>query len=63
MGETLSRPLWPFKIGSYRAMSLIRVRRDRKKDWIDARKGLKTRALVFLLILAGAAIWYLTTAY
>jgi len=44
-------------------MSLIRVRRDRKKDWIDVRKVFKTRALIFLLILAGAAIWYLTAAY
>jgi hypothetical protein len=44
-------------------MSLIRVRRDRKKDWIDVRRGFKTRALVFLLVLVGAAIWYLTAAF
>jgi hypothetical protein len=44
-------------------MSLIRVRRERKKDWIDVRKGFKTRGLVVLLFLAGAVIWYLTVAF
>ena len=32
-------------------MSLIRVRRNRKKEWIDFKKGHSTRALTFLLIL------------
>lgn len=44
-------------------MSLIRVRRNRKKDWIDARKGRSTRLLIFLLILVLAAIWYLGTRF
>ncbi len=42
-------------------MSLIRVRRDRKKDWIDAKKARSTRKLVFLLILVLVLIWYLNT--
>ena len=44
-------------------MSLIRVRRDRKKDHIDVRKGRSTRALVFLLVLCAIAFWYLTVRY
>ncbi len=44
-------------------MSLIRVRRDRKKDWIDVRKGRSTRALVFLLILVGTALWFLGSRF
>lgn len=40
-------------------MSLIRVRRERKKDWIDVKKGWSTKALVFLLILLAAAAWVL----
>jgi hypothetical protein len=39
-------------------MSLIRVRRNRKKNWIDVRKGLPLRALVFLLALCVVAFWY-----
>jgi hypothetical protein len=44
-------------------MSLIRVRRDRKKDWVDIRKGRPLRALVLLLLIVGAAIWFLSTRY
>lgn len=44
-------------------MSLIRVRRERKRDGVDARKGRSTRALVFLLILVGFAIWFLSTRF
>ena len=40
-------------------MSLIRVRRRRKKTWIDARKGLPAGRLVALLVLVVALIWYL----
>lgn len=40
-------------------MSLIRVRRKRKKEWIDHQKGRSPRALVLLLILVGIIIWYL----
>ena len=44
-------------------MSLIRVRRDRKKDWIDAKKAKSTRRLVFFLALVLFAIWYLGTGF
>jgi len=44
-------------------MSLIRVRRNRKKDGVDVRRGRSVRALVFLLILVGFAIWYLSTEF
>jgi hypothetical protein len=44
-------------------MSLIRVRRNRKKAWIDVRKGKSPRMLIFLLILVIAAIWYLATRF
>jgi hypothetical protein len=40
-------------------MSLIRVRRDRKKAHVDARKGLSTQLLIMLLIVVVAAIWIL----
>ena len=41
-------------------MSLIRVRRDRKRDWIDTKKGRSTRTLLFLLAVVIAAIIYIT---
>ena len=41
-------------------MSLIRVRRRRKKNWIDTRKGMPRSRLIGLLILTLVAIWYLT---
>jgi len=44
-------------------MSLIRVRRNRKKEWIDVRKGKSPRMLIFLLLLVIAAIWYLATRF
>ncbi len=44
-------------------MSLIRVRRKRKKDWIDVKKGGSTRVLTFLLILCAIVFWYLATRY
>lgn len=44
-------------------MSLIRVRRNRKKNWIDVRKGFSTKSLVFLLILAAAALYFLSVRY
>ena len=40
-------------------MSLIRARRDRKKSWIDTRKGMTTRRLGFLLVVVAAVFWYL----
>ena len=40
-------------------MSLIRIRRKRKREWIDAQKGRTPRALIFLLALVILIIWYL----
>lgn len=40
-------------------MSLIRVRRRRKKNWIDARKGMTSQKLTGLLLLVVLIIWYL----
>jgi hypothetical protein len=44
-------------------MSLIRVRRNRKKNWIDVKKGFSTKGLIFLLILAAVAVYYLSARY
>lgn len=41
-------------------MSLIKVRRARKKNWIDARRGIPARKLVGFLVLVAALIWYLS---
>lgn len=40
-------------------MSLIRIRRKRKREWIDSQKGRGPRALIFLLALVIVVIWYL----
>lgn len=40
-------------------MSLIRVRRRRKREWIDARKGRSPTALVALLAAVLVVIWVL----
>jgi hypothetical protein len=40
-------------------MSLIRVRRKRKREWIDAQKGRTPRALFLLFALVILIIWYL----
>lgn len=40
-------------------MSLIRVRRSRKKNWMDARKGMTAGRLVVLLVFVVVLIWYL----
>ena len=40
-------------------MSLIRIRRDRKKNWIDRKSGWTPRTLVILLLMLLAVIWYL----
>lgn len=40
-------------------MSLIRQRRRRKKNWLDARRGMPGGRLLGLLILTLAVIWYL----
>lgn len=44
-------------------MSLIRVRRSRKKRGIDAKKGVSTVKLTGLLLLVVAIIWYLGRAF
>jgi hypothetical protein len=44
-------------------MSLIRVRRDRKREWIDAKKGRSPRALLLLLIFVVGIIAYLSTKF
>jgi hypothetical protein len=40
-------------------MSLIRVRRRRKREWIDTQKGRSPRTLLLLLALVVLIIWYL----
>lgn len=44
-------------------MSLIRVRRQRKKEWIDAKKGKSPRTLVVLFAVVAVIIWYLGQAF
>lgn len=44
-------------------MSLIRVRRDRKKSWIDTKKARSTKKLAFLLAFVVFLIWYLGTSF
>lgn len=39
-------------------MSLIRQRRQRKKNWVDTRKGMPVGKLVFLLVITVALIWF-----
>ncbi len=40
-------------------MSLIRVRRRRKKNWIDTRKGMSSSRLMSLFFGVIVIIWYL----
>lgn len=40
-------------------MSLIRVRRRRKKNWLAERSGMQRGRLMALLVLTLVAIWYL----
>ncbi|MEQ1856915.1 MAG: hypothetical protein ABL963_10610 [Longimicrobiales bacterium] len=40
-------------------MSLIRQRKLRKKNFIDARRGMPMAKLVTLLVITVGAIWYL----
>jgi len=40
-------------------MSLIRIRRKRKREWLDAKKGGSPRALILLLALVILIVWYL----
>jgi len=41
-------------------MSLIRVRRRRKKEWIDVKRGKSPGKLVLLLALVVLILWYLS---
>jgi hypothetical protein len=44
-------------------MSLIRLRRERKKQWIDKKAGWSPRRLAILLIMLIAAMWYLGVGF
>lgn len=44
-------------------MSLIRVRRDRKKNWIDTKKTRSPARMLILLAAIAAAAWYLTQSF
>jgi hypothetical protein len=44
-------------------MSLIRVRRDRKKNWIDKKKGMPPQKLIVLLVALLIVIWYLGVGF
>ena len=44
-------------------MSLIRVRRQRKREWIDAKKGRPPGTLLVLLVVVIAIMWYLGRAF
>lgn len=44
-------------------MSLLRVRRKRKREWIDAQKGIPPRALIVLLAVVILIIWYLSSRF
>lgn len=44
-------------------MSLIRLRRERKKQWIDKKAGWSPRQLTILLIMLIAAMWYLGVGF
>ncbi len=44
-------------------MSLIRVRRNRKKNWIDKKKGLPPKQLFFLLVVLLIVIWVLDVRF
>lgn len=41
-------------------MSLIQQRRQRKKAWLDARKGMPPWRLIMLLFIVLGLIWYLS---
>ena len=44
-------------------MSLIRVRRRRKQNWLDVKRGPSSRKLAIALVMVVAVIWYLSTRF
>jgi hypothetical protein len=44
-------------------MSLIRVRRRRKKEWIDAKKAKSPLRLILAFLAVLAVIWYLGSRF
>lgn len=44
-------------------MSLIRVRRERKKNWINSKKARSPARMVVLLAVLLAAAWYLSRSF
>ena len=44
-------------------MSLIRVRRNRKKSWIDSKKARSPNRMILLLAVLLAAAWYVARSY
>lgn len=44
-------------------MSLIRVRRDRKREWIDAKKGRSPRGLLLLLVFVVGILTYISLKF
>ncbi len=44
-------------------MSLIRIRRDRKRNWLDSKTGWSPRRLMLLLVVLLAAMWYLSVGF
>ena len=44
-------------------MSLIRIRRKRKREWIDTQKGRSPQALVLLFALVVILIWFLGSRF
>ena len=58
-GITYERASGERAVHERRAMSLIRVRKQRKKNWIDKKESSSPRRLVILLIMLVGVIWWL----
>ena len=41
-------------------MSLIRIRRKRKREWIDTQKGRTPKVLTLLFVSVVLIVWYLS---
>lgn len=41
-------------------MSLIRIRRRRKKEWIDVKRGKPPSRLILLLVFVAGLFWFLS---